>query len=147
MRGGAAGDYRAPLFFAWQLTNRCGCRCLHCCEESGPDRAWPEELTRKECLRIAGDLVACGIPYVAFGGGEPFGAKHVWEVLGVLRRGGVCVKIETTGEAIDAKAAAALARLGVASIQISLDGPSAAAHRALRPGADFDAAVAALRRL
>ena len=47
MPGGSVDEYRAPLFVAWQLTNRCQARCIACCEESGPDRAWrdPEVIT------------------------------------------------------------------------------------------------------
>ena len=96
-RGASVGDYRAPLFLAWQLTNRCAARCLHCCEDSGPDRAWTNELTKEESLRIARDTVACGVPYAAFGGGEPLGVPHVWAVLEVLADGGVELKIETDG--------------------------------------------------
>ena len=51
MQGRAVDEYRAPLFFAWQLTNRCTARCIACCEESGPDKAWRDELTRDEALR------------------------------------------------------------------------------------------------
>ena len=46
LEGRSVDSYRAPLFIAWQLTNRCRARCLACCEESGPDRAWRDELTR-----------------------------------------------------------------------------------------------------
>lgn len=147
------GDYRAPLFVAWQLTNRCRCRCLHCCEDSGPGRgtriggSWPEELSRKESLRIARDCVACGIAYVAFGGGEPMEVAHFWDLLEVLSKGGVSLKIETTGENIGRPAARRLALLGVSSIQVSLDGPTAAVHEALRPGASFRRALAAVRLL
>jgi len=50
--GRSVDAYRAPLFIAWQLTNRCRARCLACCEESGPDRAWRDELTRDEALGL-----------------------------------------------------------------------------------------------
>ena len=74
------GDYRAPLFLAWQLTNRCTSRCLHCCEESGPEKRWKDEMSREQALGLAREIVELGIPYVAFGGGEPLGVPHVWEV-------------------------------------------------------------------
>ena len=50
MQGRTVDDYDAPLFLAWQLTNRCSARCLACCEESGPDKAWRDELSRDEAL-------------------------------------------------------------------------------------------------
>jgi hypothetical protein len=76
MQGRSVEEYRAPLFVAWQLTNRCGARCIACCEESGPDKAWSDELGREEALDLAQRIVAFGVPYVAFGGGEPPGRPH-----------------------------------------------------------------------
>jgi len=53
MQGRSVDEYRAPLFLAWQLTNRCAARCIGCCEESGPDKAWGDELGRDEALGLA----------------------------------------------------------------------------------------------
>jgi MoaA/NifB/PqqE/SkfB family radical SAM enzyme len=147
MAGRAVGEYGAPLFLAWQLTNRCSARCLACCEESGPDRAWRDELDRAEALELVQRIVAAGIPYVAFGGGEPLGAPHFWELIEQLDAGGVALKIETDGSRIDDAAADRLARLGVQCVQISVDGASAATHERVRPGSSFDAATSAIRRL
>ena len=147
MPGRAVDEYGAPLFLAWQLTNRCGARCLACCEESGPERAWRDELTRHEALDLARRIVDAGIPYVAFGGGEPLSAPHCWELFDVLADGGVALKIETDGSHIDDAAADRLAALGVQCIQISVDGATAAIHERVRPGGSFDAAIAAIRRL
>ncbi|HXV09616.1 MAG TPA: radical SAM protein [Burkholderiales bacterium] len=147
MPGRAVDDYRAPLFLAWQLTNRCGARCVHCCEESGPDKAWRDELDRAEALELAGRIVDFGIPYVAFGGGEPLGAPHCWELFERLSAGGVTLKIETDGSHIDEAAAERLARLGVECVQVSVDGATAATHERVRPGSSFDAATSAIRRL
>jgi MoaA/NifB/PqqE/SkfB family radical SAM enzyme len=147
MAGRAVGEYGAPLFLAWQLTNRCTARCLACCEESGPDRAWRDELNRDEALDLAQRTVDAGIPYVAFGGGEPLGAPHFWELLERLAAGGVSLKIETDGSRIDDAAADRMARLGVQCVQISVDGASAATHERVRPGSSFEAATGAIRRL
>jgi MoaA/NifB/PqqE/SkfB family radical SAM enzyme len=147
MPGRAVDEYRAPLFFAWQLTNRCGARCITCCEESGPDKAWRDELSRAEALDLARRIVDSGIPYVAFGGGEPLGAPHCWELFELLSAGGVALKIETDGSRIDDAAADRLARLGVQCVQISVDGATAATHERVRPGSSFEAATAAIRRL
>ena len=147
MAGRAVGEYGAPLFLAWQLTNRCAARCLACCEESGPDRAWRDELNREEALGLAQRTVDAGIPYVAFGGGEPLGAPHFWDLLERLAAGGVSLKIETDGSRIDDTAADRLARLGVQCVQISVDGANAATHERVRPGSSFEAATGAIRRL
>src|SRR5881392_3053295 len=101
MQGRTVDDYDAPLFLAWQLTNRCRARCLACCEESGPDRAWRDELSRSEALDLARAISHAGIPYVAFGGGEPLGAPHAWDLFERLTEAGVALKLETDGSFID----------------------------------------------
>ena len=147
MRGRSVDDYDAPLFLAWQLTNGCGARCLACCEESGPGRAWRDELSREEALDLAGAIVDLGIPFVAFGGGEPLGVAHCWDVFERLAAGGVALKLETDGSRIDAGAADRIAELAVDCVQISVDGASAATHQRVRPGSSFGAAVGAIERL
>lgn len=147
MQGRAVSEYGAPLFLAWQLTNRCTARCLACCEESGPDRVWRDELSREEALDLAHRIVAAGIPYAAFGGGEPLGVPHSWEVFDILAAGGVALKIETDGSRIDEVAAERLVRLGAECVQISVDGATAATHEQVRPGSSFEAATGAIRRL
>ncbi|HET7095840.1 MAG TPA: radical SAM protein [Casimicrobiaceae bacterium] len=147
MQGRSVDEYRAPLFLAWQLTNRCSARCIACCEESGPDKAWRDELARDEALGLAQRIAAFRIPYVAFGGGEPLGVTHCWDIFDVLASAGIAIKIETDGSRIDDKAAERLAALSVDCIQISVDGASAATHQRVRPGSSFDAAVSAIERL
>jgi MoaA/NifB/PqqE/SkfB family radical SAM enzyme len=147
MLGGSVGDYRAPLFVAWQLTNRCTARCIACCEESGPGNGWPDELDRDEAVAIAARIASLGIPYVAFGGGEPLGVPHCWDLFEVFDRAGVLLKIETDGSRIDDAAADRLAALGVQCIQISVDGATAATHERSRPGSSFAAATGAIARL
>ncbi len=132
---------------AWQITNRCACRCQHCCEESGPERGWKRELSRDEAVRVAREAGELGIPYAAFGGGEPLGIPHVWDVFETLVSGGALLKIETDGLSIDERALARLKELKPASIQISLDGATAEVHEALRPGSRFQDVAKAIENL
>jgi len=145
--GGSVEEYAAPLFVAWQLTNRCDARCIACCEESGPDKSWGDELTREEALELAGQIAATGIPYVVFGGGEPLGAPHCWEVFERLSSAGVTLKLETDGRHIDAAAAQRLADGSFRCVQISVDGATAATHERVRPGSSFRVAIAGIERL
>jgi MoaA/NifB/PqqE/SkfB family radical SAM enzyme len=147
MKGRSVEEYRAPLFVAWQLTNRCRAHCITCCEESGPDRAWRDELGRDEALDLARRIAAFGVPYVAFGGGEPLGVPFCWELFERLTHDGVSLKIETDGSRIDDAAADHLAALAVQCVQISVDGATAATHDRVRPGSSFAAAIAAIERL
>ena len=147
MEGRSVDEYSAPLFIAWQLTNRCGARCITCCEESGPGAAWADEFRRDEALDLARRIVESGIPYAAFGGGEPLGVAHCWELFEVLTEGGVVLKLETDGSRIDDAAADRLAKLAVQCVQISVDGATAATHARVRPGSGFAAATSAIARL
>jgi MoaA/NifB/PqqE/SkfB family radical SAM enzyme len=147
MQGRTVDEYRAPLFFAWQLTNRCAARCVTCCEDSGPDKAWRDELTRDQALDVARRVADFGIPYVAFGGGEPLVVPHCWELFELLAEAGVALKLETDGSRIDSAAADRLAALAVQCVQISVDGATAAVHDRVRPGSSFAAAVAAVERV
>jgi MoaA/NifB/PqqE/SkfB family radical SAM enzyme len=147
VQGGSLGEYAAPLFVAWQLTNRCNAQCIACCEESGPANAWRDELTRDEALALAQRIAAERIPYVAFGGGEPLGVAHCWDVFALLAEAAVSLKLETDGRHIDAAAADRLAALPIQCVQISVDGASAATHERSRPGSSFGAAIAGIERL
>lgn len=146
-RGASVGDYGAPLFLAWQLTNRCTGRCLHCCEESGPDKTWPDEMNREQCLSLSRQIVDNAVAYVAFGGGEPMGSPHVWEIFETLTKGGVEIKIETNGLDLDDAACDRLQAMKIACVQISIDGATAATHEALRPGSGYKPAWDAIKRL
>jgi len=147
MSGRSIDSYATPLFLAWQLTNRCEARCLACCEESGPDKGWPDELGREDALALTRQVVDQGIPYVAFGGGEPLGVAHCWDIFERLAAAGTAIKLETNGSLIDDAAASRLNDLGVGCVQISVDGATAATHERMRPGSSFAATLAAIDRL
>lgn len=147
LTGSSVEQYNAPLFVAWQLTNRCSARCATCCEESGPDEAWDDELTRAEALELTRRIVASDVPYVAFGGGEPLGVPHCWDIFELLCAGGTALKLETDGRYIDDAGADRLAALGVDCVQISVDGATAVTHETVRPGSSFTAAIGAIERL
>ena len=145
--GRSVHGYRAPLFVAWQLTNRCQARCITCCEESGPDQAWRDELQPEEAVELARRIIAFGVPYVAFGGGEPLGVAHCWQLFELLSAAGIAIKLETDGQRIDDVTADRLAALTVQCVQISVDGASAATHERVRLGSSFAAAIGAIKRM
>jgi MoaA/NifB/PqqE/SkfB family radical SAM enzyme len=147
MQGRSAAEYDAPLFLAWQLTNRCGARCIACCEESGPDKAWRDELTRDEALELTDRIVEAGIPYVAFGGGEPLSVAHAFEIFDRLTAAGTSIKLETDASRIDEAAADRIAALAMQCVQISVDGATAATHERVRPGSSFRGTTSAIERL
>jgi len=140
-------SFSAPLLVTWQLTRDCDLACLHCCTDSAPGKRLPDELDRGEALRVAGEIAACGVPYVMLAGGEPLVSPHFFDVAERLAAGGVWLKIETNGQRLDAAAVERLARLPLRSVQVSVDGDTQAVYGRQRPGGSLAKAHAACRAL
>lgn len=138
-------DYKAPLFVAWQINSKCNLGCLHCCEEAG--HSMPDEMNKEETFRFLEQIVEAKIPYVAFSGGEPLLHPHFLQMCEYLSKNNVSLKVETNGEFIDEKTADRLVALKFRSVQISLDGATAATHEKLRLAGDWKKAIAACRLL
>ena len=135
----------APLFVSWQLTRDCDLACLHCCTESAPGKKLKDELDASEALRVAGEIVRVGVPYVMLCGGEPLVVPHFLAVAEVLGEAGVALKIETNGQRFDAAVAARLSGLPIRSVQVSLDGDTQETYERQRPAASLAKAHAACR--
>ena len=137
----------APLLVTWQLTRDCDLACLHCCTDSAPGKRLPDELGASEALRVAGEIVAAGVPYVMLAGGEPLVSPHFWAIAEALGNAGVNLKIETNGQKVDEVIARRMARLPIRSVQVSLDGDTQAVYARQRPGGTLERAHAACRAL
>ena len=138
-------DLDGPLFIPWQTTSACTMRCRHCCEDSA--HLMPNEMDRTMVLDFCGQVADMNVPYVAVSGGEPMLHPQFFEVCRFLRSRGIIVKVETNGELVTEEAAQEMARLGLRSVQISVDGATAATHEKLRLKGRWQDAIAACRRL
>lgn len=138
-------ELSAPAMLTWQLTRDCNLACLHCCTDSAPGRALPDELTREQALGLADQIVAAGVPYVMLVGGEPTIVAHFRELAERLGRGGVYLKIETNGQTFGFAETSWIKALPVRSIQISLDGATPATYAKMRPGGSLEHALSACR--
>jgi MoaA/NifB/PqqE/SkfB family radical SAM enzyme len=145
--GASAADLKSPLYAAWQLTNECSLACLHCIEESGPGKAFPNELSCEEAARIVDELLAAEVPYVAFSGGEPLLHPHFFELLGRFKGRGVGLKVETNGQHLDPKTCRRLGEAEVKAVQLSMDGVSEEAVQRLRPQASLKKVLDGIRGL
>jgi radical SAM protein len=125
---------RAPRRVYWELTRACELACRHCRAEAVPRRA-PDELTTAECRAVLEGLAAAGppLPQVVFTGGDPLRRSDLLDLVkhgGKLGLGIAVAPSATTSltrGAIDALKAA-----GVSAMSLSLDGPTAAHHDAIR---------------
>lgn len=137
----------APLYVAWQITNECNLACMHCIEESGPGRAFKDELNHDEVFRVLKQLAQAQVPYISFSGGEPMTHPHFWEMVEYMTGEGVSLKIETNGHYITPETAKRLKQLEVKAVQVSIDGATPASFNKMRVRGRFEAAVEGLRHL
>jgi len=143
----SSDDLAAPLYVAWQITNECNLACLHCIEESGPGKAFPDELGEAEVFRVLDQLVEQDVPYVSFSGGEPMVHPQFFAMVERACANGRQLKIETNGHYLDAKTCERLHALGVKAVQVSLDGASRNTFNRMRVLGEFNTAVDGTKNL
>src|SRR5690348_5932123 len=140
-------DLAAPLYVAWQITNECNLACLHCIEESGPGKAFPDELDADGVLRVVDELMANEVPYLSFSGGEPMLHPHFFEMVERVTARGSQLKIDTNGHYLTPDNCARLKALEVKAVQVSLDGASSATFGRMRVRGEFDRTIEGIRNL
>ncbi|MEK7384247.1 MAG: radical SAM protein [Elusimicrobiota bacterium] len=140
-------DLGAPLYVAWQITNECNLACLHCIEESGPGKAFKDELTTAQALGIIDQLVKAEVPYVSFSGGEPMVRPDFFTLVERITKGGVGLKVETNGHYLTKENCKRFKDLGIKAVQVSLDGATPASFNKMRVNGRFDAALQGIKNL
>ena len=140
-------DLAAPLYVAWQITNECNLACLHCIEESGPGKAFADELDAAQVFEVIDQLMDHEVPYLSFSGGEPMLHPCFFEMVERACARGAQLKIETNGHYLSAANCARMKELGVKAVQVSLDGASAPTFNRMRVRGSFDQTVEGLRNL
>ena len=142
-----AEDLAAPLYVAWQITNECNLACLHCIEESGPGKAFADELDDARVFSVIDQLMDSDVPYLSFSGGEPMLHPQFFAMVERVCSRGAELKIETNGHYLSVENCARMKSLGVKAVQVSLDGATAPAFQRMRVRGSFDVTVQGLRNL
>jgi MoaA/NifB/PqqE/SkfB family radical SAM enzyme len=142
-----SGDLGAPLYIAWQVTNECNLACLHCIEESGPGKAFHDELSDEQVFAVLEQALDLEIPYLSFSGGEPMIHPRFFDMVEYVCGRNGQLKIETNGHYLEPENCARLKELGVKAVQVSLDGATRETFNRMRVRGDFDRAVEGVRNL
>jgi MoaA/NifB/PqqE/SkfB family radical SAM enzyme len=142
-----SGDLRSPLYIAWQVTNECNLACLHCIEESGPGKAFKDELTDTQVFAFLEQAMELEVPYLSFSGGEPMVHPRFFDMVEYVCGRNGQLKIETNGHYLDPENCARLKQLGVKAVQVSLDGASRETFNRMRVRGDYDRALEGVRNL
>ena len=105
------------------VTDRCNLRCFYCMPEDGLNWLSRAELmTYEEMLQICALLVGMGIEKIRITGGEPFVRKDIMEFLSALSKvRGLNELTITTNGVLTAPYVADLKKIGVKSVNLSLD--------------------------
>lgn len=139
------GSCALPAAVNWDITYACPLRCSHCYSESG--RRPSRQLPLSEMFRLADVIVSMAPRAMQISGGEPMLVKGLFDVAERLHAGGVRLVIYLSGFGVTAENAERLAAL-FSMIHVSVDGPDAETHDAIRGRAgSFDEAMAALAAL
>ena len=96
-----SGDLGAPLYIAWQVTNECNLACLHCIEESGPGKAFHDELSDEQVFRFLEQAMDLEVPYLSFSGGEPMVHPRFFDMVEYVCGRNGQLKIETNGHYLE----------------------------------------------
>jgi MoaA/NifB/PqqE/SkfB family radical SAM enzyme len=142
-----SGDLGAPLYMAWQVTNECNLACLHCIEESGPGKAFHDELSDEQVFSVLDQAMALEVPYLSFSGGEPMVHPRFFDMVEYVCGRNGQLKIETNGHYLEPENCARLKALGVKAVQVSLDGATRETFNRMRVRGDFDRTVEGVRNL
>ena len=70
---GLSDDLVGPLMVAWDVTNRCNLKCMHCLNRSGDERYhdFSNELSSSEAIDVCRQIIELNPYSVCLCGGEP----------------------------------------------------------------------------
>ncbi len=111
---------RRPIV-VWNITRTCNLQCVHCYNDSGPDKTC-NEISTDRAKAVIDDLARFGVPSILFSGGEPLMRRDLFDLIDYAVRQGVRTVISTNGTLIGMDKAKEIRRLGVSYVGISLDG-------------------------
>lgn len=115
------------------ITNKCNLKCSHCFNGSSIAEYRPNELTDEEIIEVIKDCIDLKVENVCFSGGEPLIRRALLlRCLKLLQSSNIRTSIVSNGTLIDYETANLLRVLGVAEIEISLDGAKPVTHEKLR---------------
>lgn len=139
------GVLSAPLRVYLNITNACNLGCRHCVNSSG--RPLQEELSTAEVQALIDRLAELFVFELKFAGGEPLMRRDVPELMEHAVERGLAVALTTNGTVLSPALLERLDRIGLQYITVSLEGPDAETHDAVRGPGTFQRAVQGLELL
>jgi heme b synthase len=132
-----------PKWIAWESTQRCNLRCVHC-RCSSDLQAAEGDFTTAEAFKLIDDICELSTPVMVLSGGEPLLRKDIFEIAKYGTGKGLRMCMATNGVLVTDEICEKMKEADIKMVSLSLDGPSAEVHDNFRgsPGA-FDGTVRA----
>ena len=109
-----------PAYIVWELTLRCDQNCAHCGSRARLPRE--SELTTKEALLLADQIIAMKPREVVLIGGEAYLHEGFFEIINRLSSNEILVTMTTGGKGITPEIAKESVRCGLQNVSVSIDG-------------------------
>ncbi|NPD14825.1 pyrroloquinoline quinone biosynthesis protein PqqE [Xinfangfangia sp. D13-10-4-6] len=124
--GAASPDrsYGLPLAVLAELTHRCPLQCPYCSNPIQLERA-SRELSTEDWCRAMDQMADLGVLQIHFSGGEPCIRKDLEDLVAHATKVGLYPNLITSGVMMDRERMMRLADLGLAHVQISIQGARA----------------------
>ncbi len=129
-------------------TMACNLRCRHCLVSAG--KGLKNELSNDEFKQIIDESIKLGVKRFYITGGEPFIKEGIFDLISYITKTKKRELIVLTNATLfDDKKIAALKKLAGPKllVQVSLEGPNAEIHDALRGAGSFDKTIDGIRKL
>jgi radical SAM protein with 4Fe4S-binding SPASM domain len=141
----AVKKIRPHSFARFHLTQRCQLECIHCYTSSGPHLPSDGELTVERWVRLVDEFTDNGGQKILFTGGEALVYRGCIDIMRRARERGLEVTLFTNGILVpryidELKQVANI-------VQVSVDGPDADTHDAVRGAGSFKKAMRAIHML
>lgn len=130
-------------WMAWELTEACNLRCVHCRSSSEIDA--PEgKFTFEKSKAFLDGVASFASPVIVLSGGEPLMRKDIFDIARYGTDKGLRMAMATNGLLVTDEICEKIKSSGIRIVSMSLDGPNAAVHDDFR-GAEgaFDGMVRA----
>ncbi len=116
----------------WELSRFCNLECLHCCTASGPRVSTATDVPTSIAIECARRLARGGIVRTMLSGGEPLLRSDLVDLVAAIDTERVETYVATNGTILGTADIERLRAAGLRGFDVSLDGPTAETHAALR---------------
>lgn len=124
-----------PYKVTWDITYGCNLRCKFCLLPT-PKPA-KNELSTSEALRLVDSLSSGKVFMLSFSGGEPLVREDFFMLAERAATKGLLTTLGTNGTLVDKAKAAAIKKVGIRGVQVSLDGNTPKINDAVRGEGTF----------